>query len=281
MCLLWLPLTGQDSIGYHEAAKLHANHYIQNWQWYEWLGIVAPLVLFWGIGKIAQKRQWPTLAGSSRAFAIYGIIYLVVALIVDLPAQFERLARIQPMRSLHLEYVFLFLCLGGLLGEFVLKERIWRWLVLFVPLCVGMFAAQRVLFPKSAHIEWPNAAPRNPWAQAFVWIRENTPPDAVFALDPGYMHIAGEDEIGFRCLAQRSRLADAIKDNGVVSMFPGLAGKWWTQVQAQSPWRDFKKANFAQLQRNAGVSWVVLQQPGVPGMACPYQNDTVQVCQLQ
>ena len=281
LCLLFAPLSQQDSAAYHEAAKLHAYHYIQHWQWYEWLGVVAPLALFWGIEKVARKREWSTLALMSRAFAIYGVIYLVGALTVDLPAQFERLARVQPLRSLHLEYVVLFLFVGGLLGEFVLKERMWLWLVLFLPLCVGMFVGQRTLFPGSAHVEWPNVAPRNPWAQAFVWIRENTPADAVFALDPRYMHIAGEDEIGFRCLAQRSRLADAVKDNGVVSMFPDLAGKWWSQVQAQSPWRDFKAANFAQLQRNAGVSWVVLEQPGVAGLTCPYQNKTVQVCQLQ
>ena len=281
LCLLWIPLVQQGSQEYHEAAKLHAYHYIQRWEWYEWLGVVAPLALFWGFEKIARKQQWSMLARVCRAFAIYGIIYLVGALIVDLPAQFERVARIQPLRSLHLEYVVLFLYVGGLLGEFVLKERVWRWLALFVPLCVGMFVAQRALFPKSAHLEWPGRAPRNPWAEAFVWIRENTPVDAVFALDPGYMHIAGEDEIGFRCLAQRSRLADAVKDNGVVSMFPNLAGEWWAQVQAQSPWQNFQAANFVQLRRNAGVSWVVLEQPGVAGMACRYQNNTVQVCQLQ
>ena len=279
-CLLWMPLVQQGSVRYHEAAKLHSYFYIQRWEWYEWLGVLAPLALFWGIQRIARKRQWCLLARTSRAFAIYGIIYLGVALIVDLPAQFERLARIQPMRSLHLEYMFLFLCIGGLLGEYVFKAHAWRWLALFVPLCVGMFVAQRALFPKSAHLELPGRAPMNPWAQAFVWIRENTPSDAVFAIDPGYMHITGEDEIGFRCLAQRSRLADAVKDNGVVSMFPDLAAKWWAQVQAQSPWRDLKAADFAQLQRTNGVSWVVLEQPGVVGLTCPYQNDKVQVCHL-
>ena len=280
MCLLGLPLAQQGSGRYHEAAKLHTYFYIQRWEWYEWLGVVAPLALFWAIREIARKRQADSLARTCRAFAIYGLIYLVVALVVDLPAQFERLARIQPMRSLHLEYVVLFLCIGGLLGEFVLKGRAWRWLLLFAPLFLGMFVAQRALFPKSAHLEWPGRAPRNPWAQAFVWIRENTPEDAVFALDPDYMRVGGEDEIGFRCLAQRSRLADAVKDNGVVSMFPDLAAKWWAQVQLQSPWRDFRKANFAQLQRNAGVSWVVLEQPGVSGLDCPYQNNAVRVCQL-
>lgn len=281
LLLVSLPLTPQASAAYHEAAKLHANHYIQNWEWYEWLGIVAPLLLLLWFAKIAQKRQWPMLTRVSRAFVVYQVIYLAVALVLDIPARFESLARIQPLRSLHLLYVVLFLCVGGFVGEYALKDRRWRWLVLFVPLSLGMFAAQRALFPASNHVEWPGRAPKNPWAQSFVWIRENTPVDAVFALDPGYMHIAGEDETGFRCLAQRSRLADAIKDNGVVSMFPPLAEQWWSQVQAQTPWKTFQAEDFEKLKKNYGVEWVVLEQPGVAGVDCEYQNARVRVCRLR
>jgi len=280
VALLSIPLSPQSSPAYHEAAKVHAYHYIQHWAWYEWLGIVAPLVLLWYFRKIARMRQWLLLARACRAFVVYGVIYFATALIVDLPARFETLARLQPLRSLHIEYMFLFLCMGGLLGEYVLRDRVWRWLALFVPLTVGMFVAQRSLFPASAHVEWPGHAPKNPWAQAFVWVRENTPVDAVFALNPKYMEIAGEDEIGFRCLAQRSQLADAIKDNGVVSMFPQLAEEWWAQVQAQSPWKNLQAADFSRLQEKYGVNWVVLEPPGVPGIDCPYQNVTVRVCRL-
>ena len=138
----------------------------------------------------------------SFAFILYGLIYLVLALLFDLPARFEALARLQPLRSLHVLYIMLFVMIGGFLGEYVLRAGVWRWLLLFLPLCAGMFLAQRALFPASSHVEWPGAAPRNPWEQAFVWIRQNSPVDALFALDPGYMDIAGEDETGFRCLAQ-------------------------------------------------------------------------------
>jgi hypothetical protein len=279
--LWWMPLAPAASPAYHEAAKLHANHYIQNWEWYEWLGIVAPLLLFWWFGRAARRRQWFTLERLSRAFVVYGLIFLVAALVVDLPARFESLARLQPLRSLHLLYIVMFVVMGGFLGEHVLKNRVWRWLLLFIPLTGGMFLAQRSLFPASAQVEWPGAAPRNPWAQAFVWIRQNTPADAVFALDPQYMHLAGEDEIGFRCLAERSRLADAIKDNGVVSMFPPLAEEWWAQVQAQTPWKNFQAHDFARLKSRYGVSWVVVQQPGIAGIDCPYQNAAVRVCQLR
>jgi hypothetical protein len=280
--LLWLgiPFAPAPSLAYHEAAKKHAYHYIQNWHWYEWLGIAAPLVLFWWFAQIARRERWFTLERVSRALVIYGLIYVAGALAVDLPARFEALARLQPLRSLHFLYIVMFVMTGGILGEFVLRERVWRWLLLFIPLSVGMCMAQRSLFPASAHVEWPGAAPRNPWAQAFLWVRQNTPVDAVFALDPEYMHIAGEDEIGFRCLAERSRLADGVKDNGVVSMFPPLAEEWWAQVQAQSPWKALTAEDFSRLKIRYGVTWVIEQQPGVAGLDCAYQNASIRVCRI-
>ena len=280
--LLWLsmPLAPAASQAYHEAAKRHAYHYIQNWHWYELLGIVAPLMLFWWFGRIARRREWRMIERVSRAFIAYGLIYLIEAVVFDLPARFEALARLQPLRSLHFLYIVMFVMMGGFLGEFVLRNRVWRWLLLFVPLSVGMFLGQRALFPASAHLEWPGMASKNPWAQAFVWIRRNTPVNAVFALDPFYMDIPGEDEIGFRCKAERSRLADGVKDNGVVSMFPPLAEEWWAQVQDQSPWSKFGLEDFARLKDKYGVSWVIVRAPGGVGLDCSYQNDTVRVCRL-
>lgn len=95
------------------------------------------------------------------------------------------------------------------------------------------------------------------------------------------MHLPEEDVIGFRCMAQRSRLADLVKDGGVVSMFPRIADQWWEQVQAQTPWKNLQTTDFARLGEKYGVSWVVLQQPGVPGIDCAYQNAAVRVCQLR
>ena len=104
--------------------------------------------------------------------------------------------------------------------------------------------------------------------------------DAVFALDPYYMDIAGEDEIGFRCLAERSRLADGVKDNGVVSMFPPLAEEWWAQVQDQMPWKKFRSSDFARLKNKYGIGWVVVQTAGGVGLDCVYQNDAVRLCRI-
>jgi hypothetical protein len=281
-CLLpfGISLAPPSSQAYHQAALRHGFHYIQRWQWYEWLGILAPVILFCWFARVARARQWREVNRLCCALILYDLIYFTAALVVDLPARFESLARLQPLRSLHLLYMLMFVVMGGFLGEYVLKNRVWRWLALFLPLAAGMFLAQRDLFPESAHIELPEEAPQNDWAKAFLWIRANTSVDAVFALDPDYMHITGEDEIGFRCLAQRSSLADAGKDSGAVSMFPPLADEWWTQVQAQTPWKNFRAEDFARLKSKYGVSWVVVQRPGVAGIDCAYQNAAVCVCQL-
>ena len=278
-CLISVgPLLEAPSPAYHEVAGSRSYLYLIHWEWYEWLGAVAPLAILWWFSRVARSKHWRNVDLMCHALVVYGVIYLVAGLALSIPARFEAIGRLQPMRSLYLLYILLILISGGFLGELVLKGRIWRWLALFAPLCIGMFVAQRALFPASAHIEWPGAAPRNAWVQAFVWIRNNTPSDAIFALDPHHMEIEGEDENGFRAVAERSMLADAVKDSGAVTMFPPMAAEWLKQVQAQSGWKKFGTQDFQRLQSEFGVSWVVVQQPGVPGLTCPYQNQAVQVC---
>jgi hypothetical protein len=169
---------------------------------------------------------------------------------------------------------------GGSLGEYVLKNRVWRWLVMFVPLCVGMFVGQRAIFANSGHVEWTRADSKNPWAQAFDWVQKNTPEDAYFALDPWYSHINGEDEQGFRAIAERSMMADAGKDSGAVSMFPGMADEWWSQVEPRQSWMYFRLRDLDYLRDAYHVNWVVMEQPGGSGMNCPYENKVVRVCRL-
>ncbi|MBV9624225.1 MAG: hypothetical protein JOZ14_09625 [Acidobacteria bacterium] len=273
-------LLAPSTPAYHEAVRFHVSHYLVEWHWYEWLGIVAPPAIFWWIHRFARRQNRLNLARLCRALLIYSLGYFAAALVISLPPRFETLARIQPLRSFHLLYMLLVLVGGGLLAEYALRKRIWRWLALFLPLCAGMFSAQRALFPSSAHIEWPWAAPQNRWTQAFLWIRQNTPVAALFALDPFYSSIPGEDTVGFRAAAERSRLADAYKDSGVVSMFPELADQWWTQFQALKGWNQFERRDFLALEGRYGVSWVVLQAPGIAEFDCPYRNPTVMVCRL-
>jgi hypothetical protein len=269
------------SAAYHEAALTHHNHYLMTWAWYEWMGALGPIIVLWWFSRIARSRSMHNLNELCRALVVFQMICIPLALMVSIPPSFESLARLQPMRCLYLVYMLLVLITGGLLGEFVLKNRWWRWMALFIPLCAVMLLAQRSLFPDSAHIEWPGALPRNPWVQAFEWIRANTPTDARFALDPYHMQIHGEDENGFRAIAERSMLADAVKDSGVVTMFPAIADEWLQQVQAQKNWKNFQLQDFRNLWSEYGVNWVVLQVPGPGGLSCPYQNRAVMVCRIE
>ncbi len=279
----WLPFglsLSPPPKAYHQVALTHCFHYLTRWAWYEWLGALAPLLILCWFSRLARSRQLRNVARLCRALLIYELAYLPAALILSIPPRLEALARLQPMRCLYLLYIIMFLVAAGLLTECLLKHRMWAWILLLLPLCLGMFVAQRALFPASAHLEWPGSHPRNGWEDAFLWVRNHTPPEAIFALNPNFMNLEGEDEQGFRAIAQRSRMADASKDSGAVSMFPMMADEWWRQVQAQTGWNHFEVEDFRRLEADYGVSWVIVEQPGLPGLHCPYQNDVVKVCQL-
>jgi hypothetical protein len=279
------------SYAYEKVIEHHQLHYVQRWHWYEQLGGLAPFAILWWFSLIAEKRGSNAASSEEakhmrnfmlmcRALVFYGIASFAAALVLDLPRQFETLARLQPMRMLFVTYILFILFSGGLLAEYVLKNKLWRWALLYVPLCAAMGYAQLLIFPGSPHIEWPGAASPNPWVQAFRWVRNNTPNDAVFALDPDYMGMRGEDENGFRAIAERSRMADNGKDRGVVTMFPALADEWLNQTQALQNWKYFTVADLIRLRQRYGVDWVVLEQPGIAGLECPFQNKTLLVCRV-
>jgi ABC-type transport system involved in cytochrome c biogenesis ATPase subunit len=268
---------------YHQAALLHWQHYVMRWPWYCWLGIIAPITVFYWFGRIARARGMANVELLCRSLWSFVLVALLGALILDIPPRFEEIARAQPLRSLHLAYVLLVLLAGGMAGRFVLKRSAARWTLLFLPLCAGMACVQFQLFPATEHIEWPGAASRNGWVETFEWVRQHTPVDAYFALDPRYMEQPGEDEQSFRAIAERSMLADVVKDSGAVTMFPRLAEKWWEQVEAHRDWNSFQAADFQRLKTRYGVDWVVLSRKPVAGLSCPYhnQNSNLAVCQVQ
>jgi hypothetical protein len=281
--VLLLPNLGlwtATSDAYRQVVQTRSYFFILRWEWYEWVGIFAPLVLFWWFSRTARAKRGSPLRVVSSALIVYGCFYFLVALMLTIPERFIPLARLQPMRSLHLLYTFLIVIGGGLLGSYVLKRHVWRWVLLFLPLCAGMWFAQRQLFPVSSHIEWPGSEPSNDWVRAFEWVKGNTPVDAVFAMDPQYMR--NDDQIGFRAIAERSRLADAVKDSGAVTMFPEppFAEHWLEQVSDQRGWSHFEVADLRRLQQKYGVGWVILTRPGIPGLECPYANGTLLVCRV-
>lgn len=282
--LLPLALFPPVTEAYREVLNSHSYFLLLRWEWYEWLGIFAPLALLWWFHQLGRRLKLPRLGQVSRALVAFGAIFFVGALVTTVPPQLAAWAKLQPMRSLHLLYVMLFVLGGGLLAQYVLQSKIWRWMVLFVPLCAGMFVAQRLEFPSTPHLELPGAEPANEWVKAFVWIRGNTPQDAYFALDPGYMEAVGEDQHGFRAIAERSRLADRVKDSGAVTMFPALADTWKAQVVSLEGWKGFEASDWQRLHERYGVNWVVLERSGAqqkPEGACPYENAAVEVCKIR
>lgn len=265
------------SDAWRQAAETRTYYFLSRWEWYEWLGVVAPLILLWVFSRLVHSSLAGYLAQRLVWFAVF---QTAVSLAMMLPARLERLRPLQPMRFLHLVYLIFFLLAGGLIGRYLLRNRAWRWLVLFVPLGLGMFYAQRQLLPASNHLELPGVAPRNEWVRAFAWVRQNTPPDSLFALDPYYMRQPGEDYHGFRALAERSSLADVVKDAAVATQVPRLAPRWLAEVNAVRGWKNFQAADFARLHREFKVNWMVAAAPAAPGLDCPYRSQSVVVCRV-
>ncbi|HZW05456.1 MAG TPA: DUF6798 domain-containing protein [Candidatus Nitrosotalea sp.] len=313
-----------SSDAWRQAAATRSFYFLGRWEWYEWLGVFAPLILIDIFRRTLKHRaesagDGPALRPFVTALLYFGVFQTIIGLAIMLPPSLERLRPFEPMRYLHLVYLMFFLLVGALLGRYVLstkdgrhpessrssggakdlariervagegrsRARLFRWALLFVPLGAIMFYSQRQMYPATERIEWPGASSKNSWLQAFVWIRQNTPPDALFALDPHYVKLPGEDYHGFRALAERSVLADYVKDGGMAARVPSLAPRWLREVNAQTGWQKFGASDFQRLKEEFGVSWVVLSRADVefsnplPGlMTCPYANDEVKVCRL-
>ena len=255
-------------------------YFLYQWAWYEWLGALAPIFLFWLLWRVALKRGNTLLARFALAVFAYGVFQQAVAIVVLGTPALVRLTPLQPMRFLHLVYLFLTLIGGCLIGKYLLKTRVWRWALFLLVVNGSMFASQRALFSGSEHLELPGRQSANPWLQAFAWIRQNTPTGAYFALDPRYLNAPGEDYHSFRALAERSQLADAIKDAVVVTQVPELGPEWERQVEAQEGWSHFQLADFERLKAEFGVDWVLVAYPAPPGLDCPWHNGTLSVCRI-
>jgi hypothetical protein len=262
------------------AAETRDYYFLGRWNWYEWLGVLAPFAFLWWFRRMGKRGGGANLVSLSSRLVWFGIFQLLVALIVMAPRAFERLWPLQPMRYLHLFYLLFIVLAGGVLGQKVLRKHWWRWFALFVPLAAGMFYAQRRTYPSSSHLEGPDANSRNSWVQAFTWIRDHTPTDSYFALGANYMRRPGEDYHGFRALAERSVLADADKDSAVATQVPRLASRWQEEVEAQRGWEQFSARDFQRLKARFGVSWVVVEGSGPVEMRCPYENSAVRVCRV-
>jgi hypothetical protein len=270
------------SPAYIEAIHSHVRAFLFPWlwTWYEDFGLVAPLVLF------ALAAYHADAGGRVRklclACVVLGASSMLAAFLFVHSSGPYLVARVQLLRAFHILYLLGVLLLGGWLGKVLAYRRSTFW-ILFILLAIasgGLFAAQRATYPLSAHIEWPGMRPRNPWEQAYRWIREDTPSNAVFAANPGLVFLEGVDAQGFRATAQRSILADD-KDQGVAAIVdPTVAAEWEAQRNAQLGIDQMSDQERITKLKPFGVTWLLLNSNAVTGFACPYENAVAKVCRI-
>jgi hypothetical protein len=262
--------------------------FLSEWHWYEWIGLIAPLIILSIIATGQRRDEEAARVGLARMAVAAGVMATAVAMLfarADLAT--HQVARMQPLRIFQMVYIVMILLLGAALGERALRQRPMRWVVAFSVLASVMVATERRTFPDSRHLELPGSlarvAPgveRNQYEQAFAWIRENTAKDAVFALDAEYITQPGEDAQSFRAIAERSVLPDYSKDGGVVTNRPELAASWAQGQAAQAGLNMETDAQRLAALKPLGVTWVVLERRGATGFRCEYENAVLKVCRL-
>jgi hypothetical protein len=273
LCLI-IFIAGRADLGsaYNRAALSRSYYFLSSWQWYEYPGLLLPLLL---LGLTAARSQ------AARAFAGAATALGSCAMLVSLCFVHRNgsllLARLQPLRAFQIVYITGVLLAGGMLAKHYKRA--------LAPMCLlllgALFAGQRLTYPESNHLEWPGLTPRNQWQQAFLWIRTHTPNDAIFALDNDYIESPGEDAQGFRATAERSTVPDWFKDGGIASNFPQAAVPWWQGAQATARLNTATDAQRLERLGPLGVTWIVLPAAASTGFPCVFVNRRVRVCRLE
>lgn len=268
---------------YRAAALTRRFFFLNRWHWYELFGAMAPVAIFAAVAWTRRKNRNDSLFQLSLATALFGVSAIIGgAAVTWIPSLFT-FARFQPMRAYQLIYLLFLLLPVNLAISSLFRSPFSRKVGFAITLLLiggGMYLVQHETFPSSAHIEWPWSEKKNSWQQAFDWVRANTPTDAVFALDPDYSDLPGDDDQLFRAEAERSALPDRAKDGGVAALFPELASEWESEVSVSGSLRDLQGDDSETKLLHAGATWMVVPAPPNPRFDCPYWNKTVSVCRL-
>jgi hypothetical protein len=266
------------SLAYNQAALSRSYFFLSSWQWFEYPGLFMPLLLL-GITGAIRRVPWPARTLAIAATILGGCALLASICFVHRSGSLL-LARLQVLRAFHFVYLAGVLLAGGMLTSLT-QERKRLLAALYLALLLIMFAAQRFTYPASSQVEWPGRTPRNRWQQAFLWIRDNTAEDTIFALDNDYIEWPGEDAQGFRAIAERSAVADYFKDGGIASNFRQAAAPWLQGSQATARLNGATDEQRLARLRPLGVDWIVLPAQANTAFPCPYTNASVRVCQLR
>jgi hypothetical protein len=267
--------------GYAGVAQTRTYWFLDNWHWYELIGLIAPLLVLAAL-KIAPLRKRANSASilANMCIAAGGTGFVVAVLFASRDSHSFIVARLQPLRIFHTVYMFMIIAVGAALGEMVLKRQRMRWAAMFALLGGIMFFVQRETFPHSNHIEFPWSSPENQWEQGFEWIRSNTSKGSVFAMDARYITTTGEDSQNFRAIADRSALPDYSKDGGIASIAPDLTHDWVEGESAQQGLDDATDDQRIAMLHGASAQWVVLSERVPTQFDCVYQNQEMKVCRI-
>lgn len=266
---------------YREALYSRDYYFLYNWAWYHWVGMLAPLAILAWFWKKPVRGTRPAFSRLSFAMLPFGLLSLAAGMFLAISPSLDMFARLQPLRTFHLITLVLVLLVSGVFGEYVARSRPWASAALACALALGMFFVARATYPNSPQVELPSTTSSNPWVNALLWIRQNTPRNAVFAVDSRYFKDPESDVHGFRAISARSALADYYKDGGVVSLFPGLAGEWKQMTNATYGLNHFSAADFRRLKSEySEVSWTVVHGAAPAGLSCPYNQRGYVVCLL-
>lgn len=274
-------LSPLQTLQYSRVAYTRTYWFLSSWHWYELLGAAAPPLALAMLKTSSRQRKGSPASLLANMAIIAGITGLTIAALFARESSHSlMIARLQPLRVFQTVYILMILGIGAVLGERVLKRYPFRWVAMFVFLGGIMLFVQLMTFPKSAHIEFPWAAPANEWEQGFVWIRDHTPEDSVIALDANYITEAGEDAQNFRAIAERSAIPDYSKDGGLAAIAPDLTADWIKGEALQQGLNGATDAQRIAALRVASARWVVLSRAASTQLDCPYSNNSMKVCRL-
>ena len=266
---------------YREALYARDFYFLSTWTWYDWLGLLAPLAFLAWFTQHRVRGTSPAFARLSAALIPFGLVSIAAGAVISSTHKLDMMARLQPLRCFHLITLIFMLFFACMLGEYLAKDRRWAIPAIVVPLAALMFLVNRATYPHSAHIEWPGrASSPNAWVATLLWVRQNTPQDAIFAVDSHYFLDPDVDVHGFRTISERAELADYYKDGGVVAIFPNLAGEWKQMTSATAGLNHFTAPDFTRLAHEFPVTWTVIHGPPPAGMDCPYQQRGYVVCRI-
>jgi hypothetical protein len=274
-----------DSAAVRAASLSRSYWFLSEWQWYEWIGLIAPCVLLLIFLAITWRedefRNEARVLACAMTAAMLTVTTATLLWIHTSNASFL-LARVQPLRLLHPVYlVFLLLLAGWLAKASGSSWRSWTvFVVLLIGATVGLVFLQRTTYPNSAPMEVPWRESSNGYEQAARWIRENTPRDAVIATDAQYTTAHGEDAQMVRAIALRSTVPDAAKDGGIASVVPVLADAWMTGSIAQEGLAKATDAVRIARVKPLGATWLLLPADAATALPCPYGNSVAKVCRI-